>query len=428
MNAITTSQSNIKLISDVASLRADIPALHQKIWGKPLAYLDNAASSQRPQFVIDAVNNHEKHNHANIHRGVHKLSQRATNAYEGAREKVCTFINASSSREIIFTRGTTESINLVAHSLGLSQLKPGDEILISWMEHHSNIVPWQLICERTGAKLSTIPITDCGELDLEAFDQLLSERTKIVAIVHVSNALGTINPVKEIIDKAHSKGAMVLLDGAQAVSHMRIDVQELDCDFYAFSGHKMFAPTGIGVLYGKKALLENMPPYQGGGEMILTVTFKKTTYNTLPYKFEAGTPHISGAIGLGAAIDYLSRIDFNAIAKHEHDLLEYATSRLSDLPGARVIGRARKKTGVLSFVLGDIHAHDLGTILDQEGVAVRTGHHCTMPIMEFFGVPATARASFAFYNNRNDVDQFIGGLRTTLEIFSWTKSKNSIVR
>lgn len=418
MSAVTASQSNIKLISDMTSLRKDIPVLHQKIHGKPLAYLDNAASSQRPQFVIDAVNNHEKHNHANIHRGVHKLSQRATNAYEGAREKVCTFINASSSREIIFTRGTTESINLVAHSLGLSQLKPGDEILISWMEHHSNIVPWQLICERTGAKLSTIPITDCGELDLEAFDQLLSERTKIVAIVHVSNALGTINPVKEIIDKAHSKGAMVLLDGAQAVSHMRIDVQELDCDFYAFSGHKMFAPTGIGVLYGKKALLENMPPYQGGGEMILTVTFKKTTYNTLPYKFEAGTPHISGAIGLGAAIDYLSRIDFNAIAKHERDLLEYATSRLSDLPGARVIGRARKKTGVLSFVLGDIHAHDLGTILDQEGVAVRTGHHCTMPIMEFFGVPATARASFAFYNNRNDVDQFIGGLRATLEIFS----------
>jgi len=418
MSAVTASQSNIKLISDMTSLRKDIPVLHQKIHGKPLAYLDNAASSQRPQFVIDAVNNHEKHNHANIHRGVHKLSQRATNAYEGAREKVCTFINASSSREIIFTRGTTESINLVAHSLGLSQLKPGDEILISWMEHHSNIVPWQLICERTGAKLSTIPITDCGELDLEAFDQLLSERTKIVAIVHVSNALGTINPVKEIIDKAHSKGAMVLLDGAQAVSHMRIDVQELDCDFYAFSGHKMFAPTGIGVLYGKKALLENMPPYQGGGEMILTVTFKKTTYNTLPYKFEAGTPHISGAIGLGAAIDYLSRIDFNAIAKHEHDLLEYATSRLSDLPGARVIGRARKKTGVLSFVLGDIHAHDLGTILDQEGVAVRTGHHCTMPIMEFFGVPATARASFAFYNNRNDVDQFIDGLRATLEIFS----------
>ena len=418
MNAIAASQSNIKLISDVASLRADIPALHQKIWGKPLAYLDNAASSQRPQFVIDAVNNHEKRNHANIHRGVHKLSQRATNAYEGAREKVRAFINASNSREIIFTRGTTESINLVAHSLGLSQLKSGDEVLISWMEHHSNIVPWQLICERTGANLRTIPITDRGELDLEAFNQLLSERTKIVAIVHVSNALGTINPVKEIIDKAHSKGAMVLLDGAQAVAHMRIDVQELDCDFYAFSGHKMFAPTGIGVLYGKKVLLEDMPPYQGGGEMILTVTFKKTTYNTLPYKFEAGTPHISGAIGLGAAIDYLSRIDSNAIAKHERDLLEYATSQLSDLPGSRIIGNAHKKTGVLSFILGDIHAHDLGTILDQEGVAVRTGHHCTMPIMEFFNVPATARASFAFYNNRNDVDQFIGGLRTTLEIFS----------
>ncbi len=418
MNAITASQSNIKLISDVASLRADIPALHQKIWGKPLAYLDNAASSQRPQFVIDAVSNHEKRNHANIHRGVHKLSQRATNAYEGAREKVRAFINAGNSREIIFTRGTTESINLVAHSLGLSQLKSGDEVLISWMEHHSNIVPWQLICERTGANLRTIPITDRGELDLEAFNQLLSERTKIVAIVHVSNALGTINPVKEIIDKAHSKGAMVLLDGAQAVAHMRIDVQELDCDFYAFSGHKMFAPTGIGVLYGKKVLLEDMPPYQGGGEMILTVTFKKTTYNTLPYKFEAGTPHISGAIGLGAAIDYLSRIDFNAIAKHERDLLEYATSQLSDLPGSRIIGNAHKKTGVLSFILGDIHAHDIGTILDQEGVAVRTGHHCTMPIMEFFSVPATARASFAFYNNRNDVDQFIGGLRTTLEIFS----------
>ncbi|MGE4657911.1 MAG: cysteine desulfurase [Gammaproteobacteria bacterium] len=419
MNDITTANvPNNKLITDLAPLRADIPALHQKIHGKPLAYLDNAASSQRPQPVIDAMINHEQRDHANVHRGIHNLSQRSTAAHEGAREKVRAFINASDSKEIIFTRGTTESINLVAHSLGLSRLKPGDEVLISWMEHHSNIVPWQLVCEQTGAHLVPIPITDRGELDLEAFDRLLNERTRIVAIVHVSNALGTINPVKKIIDRAHAMGAVVLLDGAQAVAHMRIDVQALDCDFYAFSGHKMFAPTGIGVLYGKQALLENMPPYQGGGEMILTVTFEKTTYNALPYKFEAGTPHISGAVGLGATIEYLSRIDFDALAKHENDLLEYATNQLNNLPGLQIIGTAREKASVLSFILGDIHAHDLGTVLDQEGVAIRTGHHCAMPVMDFFNVPATARASFAFYNNRNDVDQLINGLRTTLKIFS----------
>ena len=406
------------LVTDLASLRADIPGLHQQVHGKPLAYLDNAASGQRPQSVIDAMSHHEQRNHANVHRGVHELSQRSTDAHEGAREKVRAFINAAHSEEVIFTRGTTESINLVAASLGRSRLEPGDEVLISWMEHHSNIVPWQLICEQTGARLVPCPMTDRGELDLEAFDRLLNERTRIVSIVHVSNALGTINPVEEIVTKAHAAGAVVLLDGAQAVPHMRVDVQALGCDFYAFSGHKMFAPTGIGVLYGRRELLDAMPPYQGGGEMILTVTFEETTYNALPYKFEAGTPHITGAVGLGATIDYLSRIDFDAIARHERELLDYATEGLLELPGARVIGTAREKAGVLSFVLGDIHAHDLGTVLDQEGVAVRTGHHCAMPVVDFFNVPATTRASFAFYNNRADVDQLLAGLRTALELFS----------
>lgn len=406
------------LITDVASLRADFPALHQTIHGRPLAYLDNAASAQRPQAVIDAMAHHEQRNHANVHRGVHTLSQRSTDAYENAREKVRAFINARHAAEIIFTRGTTESINLVASSYGRSRLGPGDEILISWMEHHSNIVPWQLICEQTGARLVPATMTERGELDLETFERLLNERTKIVAIAHVSNALGTVNPVKDISGKAHEMGAVVLLDGAQAAPHLRIDVEALDCDFYAFSGHKMFAPTGIGVLYGKQRLLDAMPPYQGGGEMILSVTFEQTTYNALPYKFEAGTPHITGAVGLGATIDYLSRIDFDALAMHENDLLEYATGGLLELPGARVIGTARDKASVLSFVLGDIHAHDIGTVLDQEGVAVRTGHHCAMPVVDFFGIPATTRASFAFYNTRDDVDQLIQGLRTAVELFS----------
>ena len=401
----------------LAARRADFPALYQQVHGKPLAYLDSAASAQRPQPVIDAMVRHEQRNHANVHRGVHQLSQRSTDAYEGARDRVRQYINASGSDEIIFTRGTTESINLVAESLGRIRLGPGDEVLVTWMEHHSNIVPWQMICERTGARLVPAPMNPAGELDMEAFLRLLTERTRIVAVVHVSNALGTINPVQDIIDAAHRVGAVVLLDGAQATPHMRIDVQALGCDFYAFSGHKTFGPTGIGVLYGRRELLEAMPPYQGGGEMIRTVTFEKTTYNALPCKFEAGTQNIVGAVGLGAAIDYLSDIDFEAVAQHEADLLRYATGRLMELPGMRLIGTAAAKASVVSFTLGDIHAHDLGTVVDMEGVAIRTGHHCTMPVMDYFGVPATARASFAFYNNRDDVDQLLAGLRQAAELF-----------
>jgi cysteine desulfurase/selenocysteine lyase len=407
-----------RLRSDFAVLRADFPALHQLVHGKPLAYLDNAASSQAPNAVHEAVALQHRLNHSNVHRGVHLLSERSTAAFEGAREKVRRFINAASTEEIVFTRGTTDSINLVAASLGRQRLKAGDEVLITWMEHHSNIVPWQLICEQTGAKLRVAPIHDDGSLDVAAFEAFLGPRTRIVAITHVSNALGTVNPVAALVAAAHRAGAVVLVDGAQAVPHMRVDVQALDCDFYAFSGHKMFGPTGIGVLYGKRALLSAMPPYQGGGDMILTVSFERSTYNALPYKFEAGTPNITGAVGLGAAVDYLERIDFAAAAAHEHALLDYATRRLLDeIPGARVIGTATPKTGVLSFVIDGVHPHDLGTIVDHEGVAIRTGHHCAMPIMERYGIPATARASFAFYNNRADVDRLIAGLRRAVEIF-----------
>jgi cysteine desulfurase/selenocysteine lyase len=406
------------LRTDFAVLRADFPALHQLVHGKPLAYLDNAASSQAPNAVHEAVALQHRLNHSNVHRGVHLLSERSTAAFEGAREKVRRFINAASTDEVIFTRGTTDSINLVAASLGRQSLEPGDEVLITWMEHHSNIVPWQLICEQTGAKLRVAPIHDDGSLDVAAFEALLGRRTRIVAFTHVSNALGTVNPVAALAAAAHRAGAVVLVDGAQAVPHMRIDVQALDCDFYAFSGHKMFGPTGIGVLYGKRALLSAMPPYQGGGDMILTVTFERSTYNALPYKFEAGTPNITGAVGLGAAIDYLENIDFAAAAAHEHALLDYATRRLLDeITGARVIGTATPKAGVLSFVIDGVHPHDLGTIVDREGVAIRTGHHCAMPIMDRYGIPATARASFAFYNNRADVDRLIVGLRRAVEIF-----------
>ncbi len=405
-------------LAGIAALRADFPALHQQVYGKPLAYLDSAASAQRPQSVIDAMVTQEQRNHANVHRGVHRLSQRSTEAYEDAREKVRTYINARSTEEIIFTRGTTESINLVASSLGRIRLTSADEVLITWMEHHSNIVPWQMICEQTGARLVAVPMTPAGELDMEEYGRVLSERTKIVAVGHISNALGTINPLEEIITRAHDAGALVVVDGAQAAPHLRIDVRELNCDFYAFSGHKMFGPTGIGVLYGKSALLDAMPPYQGGGEMILTVTLEETTYNALPYKFEAGTPNITGAVGLGATIDYLSAIDFDALARHEADLLDYATGRLLELPAARVIGTAPKKASVLSFTLGDIHPHDLGTIVDREGVAIRTGHHCAMPVMEHFRVPATSRASFALYSNREDVDRLMLGLKRALELFA----------
>jgi len=369
-------------------------------------------------MVIDAMVTQEERNHANVHRGVHQLSQRSTEAYEGAREKIQRFINAQSHEEIVFTRGTTESINLVASSLGKSILTSADEVLVTWMEHHSNIVPWQLVCEQTGAKLRAVPMNSNGELDLDEYTKLLSDRTKIVAIGHVSNALGTINPIEHIISTAHNIGALVLVDGAQSIPHMKIDVQTIDCDFYAFSGHKMYGPSGIGVLYGKKALLNDMPPYQGGGEMVLTVSFEKTTYNGLPCKFEAGTPNITGAVGLGATVDYLNSIEFDALCQYEADLLDYATEKFLELPGARIIGTANQKVSVLSFMLGDIHAHDLGTILDQDGIAIRTGHHCAMPVMEHFGIPATARASFALYNNNEDVDRFILGLKNALELFS----------
>lgn len=417
MSAAARGQPN-RPTTDIAALRADFPVLAQQVRGQPLAYLDNAASSQMPQSVIDAISLQQSRNHANVHRGVHQLSERSTAGYEGARERVRDYINAESREEIVFTRGTTESINLVAASLGGQRLGPGDEVLITWMEHHSNIVPWQLICERTGAKLVPVPITDRGELDLEAFDRLLGARTKIVAFVHVSNALGTVNPARDLIRKAHEAGAVVVVDGAQAMAHLHPDVRALDCDFYAFSGHKMFAPTGIGVLYGKAALLDAMPPYQGGGEMILTVSFDSTRYNALPYKFEAGTPNITGAIGLGATIEYLSRIDFDALARHEQMLLDYASERVLEIDGARIVGTAEHKVSVLSFLIDGIHAHDLGTIVDGAGVAIRTGHHCAMPVMDRFGVAATARASFALYNNKDDVDRLMVGLEQAVEIFA----------
>jgi len=418
MSRAATRVATTPLITDIARLRADFPALHQLVHGKPLAYLDNAASSQQPSFALDAAATQQRLNHSNVHRGVHELSERSTAAFEGARDKVRGFINAAAREEIVFTRGTTEGINLVAATLGRLQLRPGDEVLTTWLEHHSNIVPWQMICGETGAKLVAAPITDSGELDRDAFRRLLSPRTKIVALTYVSNALGTVNPVAELVAEAHGVGALVLVDAAQAVPHMRVDVRAIDCDFLAFSGHKMFGPTGIGALYGKRKLLETLPPYQGGGDMILTVSFDRTTYNALPYKFEAGTPNITGAVGLGAAIDYLERIDFGALAAHEHALLEHATERLlAEIPGARLIGTARDKASVLSFVVDGIHAHDLGTIVDREGVAIRTGHHCAMPVMERFGVAATARASFALYNDRSDVDRLMAGLKRAVELF-----------
>jgi cysteine desulfurase / selenocysteine lyase len=402
---------------DVMRLREDFPILKQKVYGKPLVYLDNGATSQKPQEVIDTLNRYYSAENSNIHRGVHALSERATAAYEAAREKIRNFINAGSDKEIIFVRGTTEAINLVAQSYGRSFLKAGDEIIISAMEHHSNIVPWQMLCEQTGAKLRVIPINHDGEMVMEEFQRLLNDRTKFVSVTHVSNALGTIVPVKEIVAAAHRRGVPVLLDGAQAVPHLRVDVQDLGCDFYAFSGHKMFGPTGIGALYGRRDLLEKMPPYQGGGDMISLVTFEKTHYNVLPYKFEAGTPHIAGVIGLGAAIDYLLALDWNALAAHEHRLLGCATDALASIDGVRIIGTAKEKAGVLSFVLDHVHAHDVGTILDQEGVAVRAGHHCAMPVMQRFGVPATTRASFAFYNTTEEIDALARAIHRVRKVF-----------
>ncbi|MGI8838082.1 MAG: SufS family cysteine desulfurase, partial [Pyrinomonadaceae bacterium] len=389
---------------DVQRIREDFPVLRQTVNGKPLVYLDNAASSQVPQVVIDRGSIYLEDEHSNIHRGVHYLSQKATTAYEGAREKVKRFINARESRECIFVRGATEGINLVMHGYGRKFIGPGDEIIISAMEHHANIVPWQMLCEEKGAHLRVIPMNDTGELLLDDFDALLNERTKFVAVTQVSNALGTVNPIKGMIEQAHKYGVPVLIDGAQSAPHMLVDVQDLDCDFYAFSGHKMFAPTGSGVVYGKAALLEKMNPFQGGGDMIKSVTFEKTIYGDLPNKFEAGTPAIASQIGLGAAIDYLNTIDRKQAAAHEHELLRFATEKLSAIEGVRIIGTAREKLSVLSFVIDDIHPHDIGTILDQEGIAVRAGHHCAQPVMQRFKVPATARASFAFYNTKEEVD------------------------
>ena len=403
---------------DVEAIRADFPILSRRVHGKPLVYLDNAATTQKPVQVIEAIDHYYRHYNANIHRGVHTLSAEATAAYEAARQKVRDFLNAGSDKEIIFVRGATEAINLVAQTLGRGTLKAGDEIIISTMEHHSNIVPWQILCEQTGAVLKVIPINDKGELIMEAYEKLLNERTRIVSIVHISNALGTIVPVTSVIEKARRHGALVLLDGAQAVSHTVCDVRALDCDFYVFSSHKLFGPTGVGVLYGKQQLLEKMPPYQGGGDMIKTVTFARTEYNDLPYKFEAGTPDIAGVIGLGAALDYVNKIGLAAIAGHERDLLAYGTAALQEIQGLRLIGTARDKASILSFVLDGIHPHDIGTILDHAGVAIRTGHHCAMPVMDFFRVPATARASLAFYNTRAEIDILVRAVHSARKIFA----------
>jgi len=380
-------------------------------------YLDSANTSQKPQAVLEAMDGYYRHANANIHRATHLLSERATALYEGARKKAAAFVNAGDPHEIVLTKGTTDGINLVAQSYGRSVLRPGDEILISWLEHHSNIVPWQLLCEQTGAVLRVAPINDAGEIDADALSALLSRRTRIVAVAHVSNSLGTINPIRDIISQAHDAGAVVLIDGAQAVPHLTVDVQALDCDFYAFSSHKMFGPTGVGVLYGRRALLETMPPYQGGGDMIASVTFEKTTYNVVPYKFEAGTPNIGGVAGFGAAVDYLMGIDREAALAHEDALLEYATARLHEIPGTRIIGEARHKTGVLSFLMDNVHPHDAGTILDSQGVAVRTGQHCAQPVMDRYGVTATIRASLAIYNTREDIDVLIRALGKVREVF-----------
>jgi cysteine desulfurases, SufS subfamily len=402
---------------DVEKIREDFPILNQSIRGQPLIYLDNAATAQKPKSVINSESLFYATDYANIHRGVHALSERSTRAYEDVRNKVQDFINARDRREIIFVRGTTEAINLVAQSYGRIALNAGDEVLITEMEHHSNIVPWQLLCGQSGAALKVVPINDAGELRMEEFERLLSPRTKIVAVCHLSNALGTLNPVQQIIELAHAHKVPVLVDGAQAAPHFPVDVQALDCDFYAFSGHKLYGPSGIGVLYGKAELLEAMLPYQGGGDMIRRVTFEKTEYNDLPYKFEAGTPNIAGTIGLGAAIDYVCRIGLHAIVKHEETLLSYATRLASEIPGLRLIGTARHKSSILAFTLEGIHAHDIGTILDHQGIAIRAGHHCAMPIMDHYGVAATARASFAFYNTLDEVDKLIAGIRKVQEVF-----------
>lgn len=398
-------------------LKADFPVLQQVINDKPLVYFDNAATTQKPRVVIERMRAYYELENANVHRGVHALSQRATDAYENARETVRAFIDAAHSKEIIFVRGATEAINLVARSFGQKYLKKGDEILISAMEHHSNIVPWQMICEEKGARLRVIPMSRSGELNMKAYSRLLGPKTRLVAVTHVSNALGTVNPVPEIVEMAHRKGIPVLVDGAQSVPHMPVDVRELGCDFFVFSGHKMYGPTGIGVLYGRAELLEEMPPYQGGGDMIRSVTFDKTTFNGLPYRFEAGTPNIAGAVGLAAAVEYLNSIGMDQVAAHEKALLDYATSSILKLEGLTIFGNARRKAGVISFLFNDVHPHDIGTILDQEGVAIRTGHHCAQPVMDFFSISATARASFGLYNTTQEIDRFINAMKKIKEVF-----------
>lgn len=407
MATITAHKSSI----DLSAIRKDFPILEREMRGKPMVFLDSAASSQKPEAVVGAMDNYYHHLHANVHRGVYQLSQEATDAFEKARHLVTRFINAPSDKEVLFVRGTTEGINLVASSFGRKFFKEGDEVIISAMEHHSNIVPWQLICEQTGAKLKVIPVSEEGELDMEAYAHMLSEKTKLVAVVHVSNTLGTINPVEQIIELAHAQDVPVLLDGAQAIPHLKVDVQALDVDFYTFSGHKMFGPTGIGILYGKEKWLNAMPPYQGGGEMIETVSFEKTTFNELPHKFEAGTPDIAGAVGLGAAVEYMESLGHEAISQHEHELLLYGIEELKKIEGIRLIGTAKNKASVISFLLDGTHPYDVGTILDQMGIAVRTGHHCTQPLMDRLGIPGTVRASFAVYNTKEDIDRLVEGVK-----------------
>jgi cysteine desulfurase/selenocysteine lyase len=403
---------------DVEAVRRDFPILRERVHGKPLVYLDSANTSQKPRAVIDAEREVYETYYSNVHRGVYQTSVRAEQAFEGARQKLRQFVNAKESREIIFTRGTTEAINLVAYSYGRSQVQAGDEILVTAMEHHSNIVPWQMLCEAVGAHLKVAPINDAGEILLEEMGRLIGPRTKLVAVGHVSNALGTVNPVKHIVEMAHEKWVPVLVDGAQAAPHMKVDVQDLGCDFYAFSGHKMYGPSGIGVLYGRAPILESMPPFHGGGDMILSVTFEKTTYNVIPYKFEAGTPNIAGAIALGAAVDYLTSLGMDAIVAHERDLMAYAQAALQKVPGLKFIGTAKHKAGVISFVLDGVHPHDMGTVLDYEGIAVRTGHHCAQPVMDRFGVPATARASLGIYSTREEIDALVVGLDKIREMFA----------
>jgi cysteine desulfurase/selenocysteine lyase len=417
MNTFSTIAKQTVIDFPVEQIRRDFPILSSSVHGKPLVYLDNAASTQKPRAVIDTIERYYRTENSNVHRGVHYLSELATKKYEAARVTVQKFLNAESEREIIFVRGTTEAINLVAAAFGRKNVHAGDEVLITGLEHHSNIVPWQMLCEEKGAKLRIAPINDNGEVVLEEFIRLLSSKTKIAAISHISNALGTVNPVKQMIEKAHQHGVPVLVDGAQAVQHLHVDVRDLDADFYAFSSHKIFGPTGVGILYGKANLLESMPPYQGGGDMIESVTFEKTIFNDLPHKFEAGTPHIAGAIGLAAAIDYMNLFDWNVVQQYEQMLLRSAHDKLTAIKGLRIIGEARVKAGVVSFILEGIHPHDIGTILDQEGIAIRTGHHCAQPVMQKYGIPATARASFSFYNTREEINALVYGIQRVKEVF-----------